>query len=111
MTPAENLNFQLQALANPVRLWIVSELHRQGAQYVSELARAAGISRPLLKMHLRRLEDAQLVSCEVGTADNGKSAHFFQVKAFDLSLNPGAIAATNPEPVSLANGKKGTKDV
>ena len=110
MTPAENLNFQLQALANPVRLWIVSELHSKGAQYVSELARKAGISRPLLKMHLRRLEDAQLVSCEVGTADSGKSAHFFQVTPFDLSLNPEAIAAANPEPVSLANGKKGTND-
>ncbi len=110
MNPAETLNFQLQALANPVRLWIICELHRKGPQYVSELARSAGISRPLLKMHLRRLEDAQLVSCEVGTADNGKSAHFFQVTAFDLPLNPDTIAATNPEPVSLANGKKGTKD-
>ena len=110
MTPAENLNFQLQALANPVRLWIVAELHRKGAQYVSELARKAGISRPLLKMHLRRLEDAELVWSEMGTADNGKAAHFFTVKPFDLPLTPEAIAATNPEPVSLANGKKGTDD-
>lgn len=111
MTHADTLLFQLQALANPVRLWIVAELHRNGAQYVSALARSAGISRPLLKMHLRRLEDAQLVSCEIGTAENGKSAHFFKVNAFDLPLNPDVIAATNPEPVSLANGKKGTQNV
>lgn len=111
MTPADNLNFQLQALANPVRLWIIAQLHRNGAQYVSELARAAGISRPLLKMHLRRLEDANLVWSEMGTTENGKSAHFFAVSTFDLPLTPETIAATEPQPVSLANGKKGDPNV
>ncbi|WP_299866766.1 winged helix-turn-helix domain-containing protein [uncultured Hoeflea sp.] len=110
MTQADTLLFQLQALANPVRLWIVAELHRNGAQYVSALARSAGISRPLLKMHLRRLEDAQLVWCEIGTAENGKSAHFFKVNSFDLPLTPEIIAATKPTPVSLANGKNGDQN-
>ena len=33
----------------------------QGRRYVSELARDAGLSRPLLYMHLQRLEAAGLV--------------------------------------------------
>lgn len=96
MTDADRLLLKLQALANPVRLWIVTELHCGGAQYVSELARAAGISRPLLKMHLKKLEEAGLVTCEIGTAENGKSANFFKVAPFDLPLTPETIALTGP---------------
>ena len=102
---------QLQALANPVRLWIISRLHSDGAQYVSELARAAGISRPLLKMHLRKLEQAGLVHSEIGTAENGKSANFFQLADFDLSLTPKTIAKADPLPPSQANAKHGDNNV
>lgn len=107
MADPDRLLLQLQALANPVRLWIVSELHSNGPQYVSELARAAAISRPLLKMHLRKLEKAALVSSKIGTADNGKSANFFQVIPFDLPLTPEKIARSRPSPTSLANLKTG----
>lgn len=105
MTDPDDLLLKLQALSNPVRLWITSELHRNGAQYVSALARAANISRPLLKMHLRKLEEAGLVSSEVGTAENGKSANFFCVIPFSLTLTPQSIAQTGPHPTSLANRK------
>lgn len=111
MTTSDLFLRQLQALANPVRLWIVAELHREGAQYVSELARAAGISRPLLKMHLRKLEGAALVTSKIGTAENGKSANFFQVTSFDLPLTPETIARSKPVPTSLANAKHGDHNV
>ncbi len=110
MTAADQILSQLQALANPVRLWIVAELHRNGAQYVSELARKAGISRPLLKMHLRKLEDTKLVSSEIGTAENGKAANFFQIVPFNLPLTPELIAEARPSPTSLANRKDGDPD-
>ncbi|WP_224816384.1 winged helix-turn-helix domain-containing protein [Hasllibacter sp. MH4015] len=110
MIRADLLLSQLQALANPVRLWIVAELHRNGTQYVSELARNAGISRPLLKMHLRKLEEAQLVTSEVGTAENGKSANFFRIVPFDLPLTPDTITGTEPVPTSLATRKDGDND-
>ncbi|MFC4625013.1 ArsR/SmtB family transcription factor [Daeguia caeni] len=43
---------QLQALAHPVRLWIISNLADGRRAFVSQLAKEAGISRPLMKMHL-----------------------------------------------------------
>jgi DNA-binding transcriptional ArsR family regulator len=51
----------LGALANPHRLRIVAAL-ASGRNYVSQLAREMGMSRPLLHMHLQRLEAAGLVS-------------------------------------------------
>ncbi|MBY4894790.1 winged helix-turn-helix domain-containing protein [Rhodobacteraceae bacterium N5(2021)] len=110
MIRSDTLLPQLQALANPVRLWIVARLHQHGPHYVSELARAAGISRPLLKMHLRKLEDAQLVTSKTGTADNGKSANFFQIVSFDLPLTPAAIADTQAGSESPATRKDGDFD-
>ena len=47
----------LSALANPHRLRIVAALSR-GSTHVSQLARDLGISRPLVHMHLARLEAA-----------------------------------------------------
>lgn len=107
MTDPTHLVRQLQALANPVRLWLVARLHKEGPQYVSALARAAGISRPLLKMHLKKLEEAGLVTSEIGTADNGKSANFFRAKPFDLNLTPETIALTNPSPTGVDSGSNG----
>lgn len=109
-TSAEHLMLQLRAISNPVRYWIVAELHRNGPQYVSELARAAGISRPLLKLHLRKLEEARLVSSETGTAENGKAANFYKAEHFDMRLTPEAIARTNPLPATLKTMNQGDQD-
>ena len=49
-----------EALANPHRLRIISIL-TNGRQYVSQLAREAEMSRPLLYMHLQKLERAGIV--------------------------------------------------
>lgn len=97
MPDADHLLLRLRALANPVRLWILCELTRNGAQYVSALARGAQMSRPLLKMHLRKLEEAGLVTSETGTAENGKSANFFTVCPFALHLTPDVIAQAAPQ--------------
>ena len=48
------------ALANPIRLRILAQLAER-RDYVSHLAREIGISRPLLHMHLQRLEAVGLV--------------------------------------------------
>ena len=49
------------ALSHPVRIKIIGIL-AEGRQYVSELARLVNISRPLLYMHLKKLETARLVT-------------------------------------------------
>ena len=45
----------LTALASPQRLRIVAALKAGGRNYVSQLAREVGISRPLLHLHLQKL--------------------------------------------------------
>ncbi|MGH2549583.1 MAG: ArsR/SmtB family transcription factor, partial [Thermomicrobiales bacterium] len=45
----------LAALANPHRLRVIAAL-AGGRNYVSQLARELGMSRPLLHLHLQRLE-------------------------------------------------------
>ena len=55
----------LAALASPQRLRIVAALKADGRNYVSQLARDVGISRPLLHLHLQKLEEAGLVTSKL----------------------------------------------
>ena len=83
----------LQALANPHRLRIVAALRSQGRNYVSQLARDVGISRPLLHLHLQKLEEAGLVTSKLELSGDGKALNYFEVAAFALHLTPAAIGA------------------
>lgn len=82
----------LSALANPHRLRIVASLHLQGRDYVSRLARKVGISRPLLHLHLQKLEGAGLVRSRLELSGDGKALNYFEVTEFGFDLNPTAIA-------------------
>lgn len=81
----------LSALANPHRLRIVAAL-AEGREYVSRLARRLGTSRPLLHMHLQRLEAAGLVSGTLELSEEGKAMKYYEVTEFALQLTPAAIA-------------------
>jgi len=83
----------LAALANPHRLRIIASLVAGGRNYVSQLARELGMSRPLLHLHLQRLEDAGLVVSKLELSQDGKALNYFEVRHFDLELTPAAIAA------------------
>ena len=61
----------LAALANPHRLRIVAALQTGGRNYVSQLARDIGLSRPLLHLHLQKLEEAGLVTSRLELSDDG----------------------------------------
>ena len=82
----------LAALANPHRLRIVAALSSNGRNYVSRLAREVGISRPLLHLHLNKLEEAGLVTSRLELSHDGKALNYFEVKKFNLALTPAAIA-------------------
>lgn len=82
----------LSALANPVRLRILGTL-ANGRDYVSNLARVVGISRPLLHMHLQRLEAAGLVVGTLELSADGKAMKFFELAAIDLHLTADTLAA------------------
>ncbi|MEU4804064.1 winged helix-turn-helix domain-containing protein [Actinosynnema sp. NPDC023587] len=81
----------LAALANPLRLRIVATL-AGGRDYVSNLAREIGISRPLLHMHLRRLEAAGLVVGTLELSADGKAMKYYEVAEFDVRLTAATLA-------------------
>lgn len=81
----------LAALANPHRLRIVATLAK-GRVHVSQLARDVGLSRPLVHMHLQRLEAAGLVTGRLELSDDGKAMKFFEVTPFAIELTPSLVA-------------------
>ena len=91
-TKGDQLLAVLAALANPHRLRILAALASGGRNYVSQLARELGISRPLLHLHLKKLEDAGLVTSQLELSDDGKALNYFDVSSFDVELTPAAIA-------------------
>jgi predicted transcriptional regulator len=102
----DRLLSMLAALANPHRMRIIGLLASDGRNYVSQLAREVGISRPLLHLHLTKLEDAGLVTSKLELSSDGKALNYFEVRNFSLELTPAAIAKaadsltdppTNPE--------------
>lgn len=82
----------LAALANPHRLRIVASLRSSGRNYVSQLAREVGISRPLLHLHLQKLESAGLVTSNLELSSDGKALNYFELSDFKLELSPSAIS-------------------
>jgi ArsR family transcriptional regulator len=87
----DELVVKLAALANPLRLHIVAKL-AGGRDYVSHLAREIGVSRPLLHMHLQRLEAAGLIAGSFELSDDGKAMKFYEVTDFDLHLTAPVLA-------------------
>lgn len=82
----------LAALASPHRLRIVAALAHGGRNYVSQLARELGMSRPLLHLHLKKLEEAGLIASRHEVSEDGKALNFFEVTPFAIDLTPQSIA-------------------
>ena len=82
----------LGAVGHAQRLRVLAAL-QDGRVHVSELARRLGLSRPLLYMHLDRLEKAGLVSGELELSDEGRAMKYFELVPFDLHLTIDVIAA------------------
>ena len=91
----DDLVAMLAALANPIRLRIIARL-AGGRDYVSHLAREIGVSRPLLHMHLQRLEAAGLLVGHLELSEDGKAMKFYQVAQFHLHLTPTSLAEAAP---------------
>ena len=75
----------LTAIAHPLRLQIIAELVG-GRVHVSELARRLGMSRPLLYMHLDRLEKAGLVTGQLELSADGKAMKYFELVPFEMRI-------------------------
>jgi DNA-binding transcriptional ArsR family regulator len=98
----------LSALSNPHRLRIVAAL-AGGTTYVSQLARDLGMSRPLLHMHLQRLEAACMVRGRMEVSEDGKALRFCEVTEFAFHIDPAAIVRatqTLSEPAASGSSRK-----
>lgn len=81
----------LEAMSNPYRLKIIAILQKE-KQYVSQLARELGISRPLLYLHLQKLEDASLIIGHHEVSESGKAMKFYELNPFSITINKELIA-------------------
>ncbi|MCD7035234.1 winged helix-turn-helix domain-containing protein [Metabacillus sp. GX 13764] len=81
----------LEALSNPYRMKIIAELLHE-RQYVSQLARNLGISRPLLYLHLQKLEEAGLVKGSLEMSEDGKAMKYYGLIPFHISLTEKLVA-------------------
>jgi DNA-binding transcriptional ArsR family regulator len=80
------------AVAHPLRLRIIGAL-ADGRVHVSELARRLGMSRPLLYMHLDRLEKAGIVAGHLELSEDGKAMKYFELTPFELRVTADTIVA------------------
>jgi DNA-binding transcriptional ArsR family regulator len=89
---SEELLAMLAAVGHPQRLRVIAEL-AHGRIHVSELARRLELSRPLLYLHLERLEKAGLISGQLELSSDGRAMKYFELVPFDLHLNLETILA------------------
>lgn len=83
----ERLAKMLDALGNEYSLGIMAVL-AHGERYVSELADEVGISRPLLYLHLKKLESAGLVEGEVRHFDEPPyTKKYYKAKHFEVVVS------------------------
>jgi DNA-binding transcriptional ArsR family regulator len=87
---ATELSARLAAIASPQRMRIIALLEGEPL-HVSELARRVGMSRPLLYMHLTKLEEAGFVSGHLELGDDGKAMKIFEVVPFEITLDAGSV--------------------
>ena len=95
---ASDLAGRLAAIAHVARLRILAAL-AEGPTHVSELARRVGMSRALLYVHLRRLEEMGYVTGHLELSADGKALKFFEVMPFNLTIDlPTVIVAVANTP-------------
>jgi len=73
-----------------------------GRVHVSELARRLGLSRPLLYLHLERLEKAGLVTGRLELAESGRAMKYYELNDFDVHITVDVIrkALSEGEPTA-----------
>jgi DNA-binding transcriptional ArsR family regulator len=106
---SEELVAALTAIGHPLRLRIIAEL-AGGRVHVSELARRLGMSRPLLYMHLDRLEKAALVTGSLELSQDGKAMKYFELAPFEVRVTADTVVrALAADDKNLAEELKNTE--
>jgi DNA-binding transcriptional ArsR family regulator len=101
----EELLARLTAVGHPLRLRIIAEL-AGGRVHVSELARRLGMSRPLLYMHLDKLEKADMVTGHLELSDDGKAMKYIELAPFEFRIDVQTVIDALAEDNAPAEGKQ-----
>ena len=104
--PGGQLAGVIAALDHPTRRRIVAILLVRGT-HVSQLARDLEVSRPVLHVHLARLQEAGLVTSSLRFSDDGKALRHFELRPFDIRLTPETIAESTESPAVRPAPEKG----
>jgi DNA-binding transcriptional ArsR family regulator len=104
--PGGQLAGVIAALDHPTRRRIVAILLVRGT-HVSQLARDLEVSRPVLHVHLARLQEAGLVTSSLRFSDDGKALRHFELQPFDIRLTPEAISESIESPAQRPPPEKG----
>jgi DNA-binding transcriptional ArsR family regulator len=105
-SPASRLAMVIAALDHPTRRRIVAALLAEG-RHVSQLARDLEVSRPVLHVHLARLQEAGLVTSSLRFSADGKSLRHFELHRFDIRLTPENIAESVDAPSLHSSPERG----
>ena len=73
-------------LSNKHRLCIIAALSEK-RKYTSELARELEISRPLLCLHLRNLEEMGILKGKTELGKGNRARRYYELRDFELCLN------------------------
>ncbi len=90
MPTLEELAEKMKALGHPLRLRIASLLAKKGDDmYLNEIANDLGISRALAKIHLKKLERADIVKSRVVLIeDEARALRYYRLQEFDIHVSP-----------------------
>ena len=94
----------LSALSSAQRIRIMAALV-PGRNYVSQLARDLKISRPLLHLHLQKLEAAGLIRGSLELSPDGKAMKFYEVPQFSIELSPESLVRAS-QTISSVDGEE-----
>ena len=83
----ENYTKLFDALSHPMRIKIMGILSEK-RRYVSELAKIMKISRPLLYMHIKKLEEAAIITGSYEISKTGKTMKYYEIQPFSIHLTP-----------------------
>lgn len=90
MSEPNGLARKLKALGHPLRLRIVALLATEGGEmYLNEIAGRLEINRALAKIHLKKLEAANIVRSRVVLVEGeAKALRYYKLKNFDIHVSP-----------------------
>src|SRR5690606_20728265 len=108
LAPAR-LPLVVAALDHPLRLRVIAAL-AAGRRYISALARELGISRPLLYLHLDRLEKAGLVTGSLELGKDGKAVKWYELRPFAIRITPTVVVTAVAHLTGSENRADGTPD-